>query len=52
MLKHYFLDMDMDIDMDEDVDMNVDVDISVPYHSGGSMKLNACILVLAHMVYL
>ncbi len=24
----------------------------VRYHSGGSMKLNACILVLAHMVYL
>jgi hypothetical protein len=22
------------------------------YHSGGSMKLNACILLLAHMVYL
>jgi hypothetical protein len=25
---------------------------SVRYHSGGSMKLNACILLLAHMVYL
>ncbi len=25
---------------------------SVRYHSGGSMKLNACILILAHMVYL
>jgi hypothetical protein len=24
----------------------------VRYHSGGSMKLNACILILAHMVYL
>jgi hypothetical protein len=24
----------------------------VHYHSGGSMKLNACILLLAHMVYL
>jgi hypothetical protein len=24
----------------------------VRYHSGGSMKLNACILFLAHMVYL
>ncbi len=24
----------------------------VRYHSGGSMKLNACILLLAHMVYL
>jgi hypothetical protein len=26
--------------------------VSVCYHSGGSMKLNACILILAHMVYL
>jgi hypothetical protein len=26
--------------------------ICVRYHSGGSMKLNACILLLAHMVYL
>jgi hypothetical protein len=29
--------------------------LSIPlvrYHSGGSMKLNACILLLAHMVYL
>jgi hypothetical protein len=25
---------------------------TVRYHSGGSMKLNACILFLAHMVYL
>ncbi len=25
--------------------------IGVHYHSGGSMKLNACILHLAHMVY-
>jgi hypothetical protein len=25
---------------------------SVRYHSGGSMKLNACNLLLAHMVYL
>jgi hypothetical protein len=25
---------------------------TVHYHSGGSMKLNACILILAHMVYL
>jgi hypothetical protein len=25
---------------------------TVCYHSGGSMKLNACILLLAHMVYL
>jgi hypothetical protein len=25
---------------------------SVRYHSGGFMKLNACILFLAHMVYL
>jgi hypothetical protein len=25
---------------------------SVRYHSGGSMKLKACILILAHMVYL
>jgi hypothetical protein len=25
---------------------------SVRYHFGGSMKLNACILFLAHMVYL
>jgi hypothetical protein len=24
----------------------------VRYHSGGSMKLNTCILILAHMVYL
>ncbi len=24
----------------------------VCYHFGGSMKLNACILLLAHMVYL
>jgi hypothetical protein len=24
----------------------------VRYHSGGSMKLNACILLLSHMVYL
>jgi hypothetical protein len=24
----------------------------VRYHSGGSMKLRACILLLAHMVYL
>ncbi len=26
--------------------------LRVRYHSGGSMKLNACILLLAHMVYL
>ncbi len=26
--------------------------IPVRYHSGGSMKLNACILLLAHIVYL
>jgi DNA-binding transcriptional LysR family regulator len=26
--------------------------IAVHYHSRGSMKLNACILLLAHMVYL
>jgi hypothetical protein len=26
--------------------------IPVRYHSGESMKLNACILLLAHMVYL
>ncbi len=26
--------------------------VSVRYHSGGSMKLNACNLLLAHMVYL
>jgi hypothetical protein len=26
--------------------------LNVRYHSGGSMKLNACILHLAHMVYL
>jgi hypothetical protein len=26
--------------------------VTVCYHSGGSMKLNACILLLAHMVYL
>jgi hypothetical protein len=26
--------------------------MSVRYHSGGSMKLNACILLLADMVYL
>jgi hypothetical protein len=26
--------------------------IRVRYHSGGFMKLNACILILAHMVYL
>jgi hypothetical protein len=25
---------------------------TVSYHSGGSMELNACILLLAHMVYL
>ncbi len=25
---------------------------TVFYHSGGSMELNACILLLAHMVYL
>ncbi len=25
---------------------------TVCYHTGGSMKLNACILILAHMVYL
>ncbi len=28
------------------------VNISVRYHSEGSMKLNACILILAHMFYL
>jgi hypothetical protein len=27
-------------------------DTFVHYHSGGSMKLNACILILTHMVYL
>jgi hypothetical protein len=27
-------------------------DGNVRYRSGGSMKLNACILILAHMVYL
>jgi hypothetical protein len=26
--------------------------VLVRYHSGGSMKLNACNLLLAHMVYL
>jgi hypothetical protein len=26
--------------------------VAVRYHSGGSMELNACILLLAHMVYL
>jgi hypothetical protein len=26
--------------------------ICVRYHCGGSMELNACILLLAHMVYL
>jgi hypothetical protein len=26
--------------------------VGVRYHTGGSMKLNACILILAHMVYL
>ncbi len=26
--------------------------VLVRYHSGGSMKLYACILLLAHMVYL
>ncbi len=26
--------------------------VGVRYHSGGSMKLNACILLFAHMVYL
>ncbi len=26
--------------------------VTVRYHTGGSMKLNACILHLAHMVYL
>jgi hypothetical protein len=26
--------------------------IAVRYHSGGPMKLNACILLLTHMVYL
>ncbi len=28
------------------------LNVTVRYHSGGSMKLNACILVLAHMVYI
>ena len=28
------------------------MNVSVRYHSGGSMKLNVCILLLAHMVYL
>jgi hypothetical protein len=28
------------------------VSVLVRYYSGGSMKLNACILFLAHMVYL
>ncbi len=27
-------------------------DLAVHYHSGGSMKLNACNLLLTHMVYL
>ncbi len=31
---------------------NTKYDILVRYHSGGSMKLNACILHLAYMVYL
>jgi hypothetical protein len=26
--------------------------VVVRYHSGGSMKLNACNLLLAHMIYL
>ncbi len=26
--------------------------VTVRYHSGGSMKLNACILFLVHMVYI
>jgi hypothetical protein len=31
---------------------NIQIENSVGYHSGGSMKLNACILFLARMVYL
>jgi hypothetical protein len=30
----------------------VELILDVRYHSGGSMELNACILLLAHMVYL
>jgi hypothetical protein len=39
----------------EDVAAGIDKFFKNPivrYHSGGSMKLNACILILAHMVYL
>jgi hypothetical protein len=32
-----------------DINHNV---VIIRYHSGGSMKLNACILILIHMVYL
>jgi hypothetical protein len=38
--------------MKSDNDFNVPRAITVRYHSGGSMELNACILLLAHMVYL
>jgi hypothetical protein len=30
----------------------IELIVTVRYHSGGSMELNACILLLAHMVYL
>ncbi len=33
-------------------DASIQPDDNVRYHSGGSMKLNACFLFLAHMVYL
>jgi hypothetical protein len=35
-----------------DVDDDDSSTVAVRYHSGGSMELNACILLLAHMVYL
>jgi hypothetical protein len=43
------MNMDMKVNMVMNKDINM---VIVRYHSGGSAKLNACILILVHMVYL
>ncbi len=55
-VKTSFFDVMSEVQEDlEDVAAGIDKFFKNPivrYHSGGSMKLNACILILAHMVYL
>ncbi len=44
---YHTFDLTWDVDI-----LYLSLAITFRYHSGGSMKLNACILLLAHMVYL